>query len=692
MFTNRITPAFFYLSLVVLLCPRVSGVYAQTGLEDITLRIVTVEQEEAVYVYHTGLLPLGYGFNVYRKTMEEDVFQQLNAEPIRGTLSGDEFRAALGSLYAEVEVVLEQPGPNATLARLRSDLPAANVLSYVHPQVALALGRLYIDRSPPLNEAVIYRVEMVDEANEPIGIVTEDSEILIPVTPPPPSALRATNNDRTVTLHWQYPVPSFTEDDKVVRFDVYRIDPLSNQPERINQDIILRNNAVFEYAIRYTSASTGQTEQFFVTAIDIAGQESDPSAFLRFKIEDLTPPPPISGVTTAPLPEQKIRITWPSSSSEDLLGYQVYRSEDLFLSESSEAVNPTPLSPLETSYIDTLPTDLAGRVLYYHVTAVDLSGNESTPGNAAMAIPGNNVLPPGPIQPMALQDSSGAIQITWSVPDEPDSLKYIITRLREGPYRSGLEVRLHQGAIDSTSFWDPGEAGSHFLEATRYTYRIRSVNAAGLMSIPAEISIKTQDLTAPTPPSGLFVQHEHASRALLTWNPSASTDIMQYIVYRKPADAQTLKAFVLSAEIRLFEDFELEHGVSYTYWVTAADSAGNESGRSASVAFALRDEGAPREVRNLRLVVNPEEHIHLFWEPVPSSDLAGYRIYRSNEPNGVYELMHEHLVSEPRWVAPLPVAGTWYRVHAVDYSGNESLPSLPIAYTGPVALAGEEQK
>ena len=689
---NRLAPFYTFLIAFFVLWSHGSASVGQSLAEDLALRIVTVEEEEAVYIYHTGLLPLGYGFNVYRKSLEEQEFQLLNPEPLRGALSGDELRAALGALYTEVESVLGQPGPNATLARLRSDLLSANVLSFVYPQIALALGRLYVDRTAPLNGAVMYRVELVDEANEPTGITVEESEILIPVTPAPPTLLRATNSDRTVTLHWQYPVPTFTEDDKVVRFDVYRIDPLSNQPERINQEVILRNNAVFEYAVRYTASSAGQTEQFYVTAIDIAGQESDPSAILRFKVEDLTPPAPIAGVAAELLPEQKVRLTWPATDTEDLLGYHVYRSHELFLDATSEPINPAPLEPSESFYIDTFPSESEGHILYYHVTALDLSNNESAPGNAAMVLPRSSVPPPAPINPSVIQDSSGTARITWINPSPLDSLKYVITRIRKGPYSSGLEVRLHEEAIDSTSFLDRGEAGSNFLEGNWYAYRIRSVNTAGLMSTFSEIIYKTQDTTAPTPPSGLYVQHEHASRALLTWNPSASTDIMQYIVYRKSATEQSLEAIALPSNIRFFEDFELQHGIMYTYWITAADSAGNESGRSASISFALRDPYPPQTVRNLRLVAGADNHVNLYWEPVPSADLAGYRVYRSNEPNGVFELLHENLVSEPRWLDSLPVAGSWYRIHAVDHSGNESLPSVPVSLSEMMQASLEEQE
>ncbi|MEO1480284.1 MAG: TolB protein, partial [Bacteroidota bacterium] len=66
------------------------------------------------------------------------------------------------------------------------------------------------------------------------------------------------------------------------------------------------------------------------------------------------------------------------------------------------------------------------------------------------------------------------------------------------------------------------------------------------------------------------------------------------------------------------------------------------------------------------------------WEPVPAADLMGYRVERATTPSGVYAPAHQGLVPESMWTDPAGAVGQWYRVVAVDTSGNESRPSTAV--------------
>ena len=97
----------------------------------------------------------------------------------------------------------------------------------------------------------------------------------------------------------------------------------------------------------------------------------------------------------------------------------------------------------------------------------------------------------------------------------------------------------------------------------------------------------------------------------------------------------------------------------------------------------MRDFAAPRRVRNIRALATDSLGVALNWEPVPSDDLAGYRVYRSNTATGNYRPVSEALLSETAWEDPEGKLGSWYHIRAVDASGNESKPSNPACALSP---------
>jgi fibronectin type 3 domain-containing protein len=133
------------------------------------------------------------------------------------------------------------------------------------------------------------------------------------------------------------------------------------------------------------------------------------------------------------------------------------------------------------------------------------------------------------------------------------------------------------------------------------------------------------------------------------------------------------------AAARQARDTAVTAGRRYAYRLVAVDSAGNRSAPAAdSVAFSdFTPPAAPRRVTVQRL----EAGVVVTWERVASPDLAGYRVYRSHLPTGVFELLTPAPVPGLTWTDPHPPADAFYQVRAVDRAGNESAPS-PVAHAG----------
>lgn len=89
------------------------------------------------------------------------------------------------------------------------------------------------------------------------------------------------------------------------------------------------------------------------------------------------------------------------------------------------------------------------------------------------------------------------------------------------------------------------------------------------------------------------------------------------------------------------------------------------------------DREAPAVPRGLTSVTGDEE-VELFWFPNQESDLSGYRVYRTDEPDGYYRRIawvparHSVYQESYRDIGLRNGRTYYYAVSAVDYGGNES--------------------
>ncbi len=645
------------------------------------IRIAIQEENPIVYVYHTALPPIGHGFNIYRKGLDEEEYTKLNQNPVRGVASGTELRALLGTLYDDIEHTTGQSTDNGTLTKLRSDFKTANLLTFIYPKIAEGLGRLYFDRNAPLDAPATYKIEFVDALDSPTGEVLEKTALLLPQKPDTPTHLRAQNQGNLITLFWRYIPPNETVDDKVIRFEAFRIDPTTNQHQRLSEKVILRNNALFEYALTFEVPTTGQTEQLYVQSVDITGQASEASTVLRYAALDANAPNLVIEVNTKPIANRRIQVTWQRASNgneeADLAGYNVYRSTELNNDASYHKLNAQPLSFNESVFNDTLAVHIGSRVYFYRVKALDTSGNEGPFSTAAMALIEDREAPASPTQLEAVYSKKGIVELSWKNEEPTSDFKsFIVLRQRLGRNAPHIPSRINLDDLQESSFTDVGEAGKGFYEGVVYRFSVISVDHSGNFSEAITTDLHIPDYSAPHPPNGVQGIIESGSRIAIFWNPSKSNDVMSYIVYRRETGSSILKAVPLTSNFRRFEDEEVVSGTSYEYWVTAADSAGNESMQSTPHRIQMRDFSPPRNVRNIRIQAMPDGQVTLQWEPVSAFDMAGYVIYKSASINGMFEPVSSEIITENRWQDSAN-QGQCYRVMAIDTSGNESKPSQP---------------
>ena len=138
-----------------------------------------------------------------------------------------------------------------------------------------------------------------------------------------------------------------------------------------------------------------------------------------------------------------------------------------------------------------------------------------------------------------------------------------------------------------------------------------------------------------------------------------------------------------------FRDTQFEFGNTYAYVVRSVVLAeGNpiESSDSAPVIVTPCDTFAPAAPQGLVAVflalgTPPAPRVELSWSMNVETDLAGYRVYRSEQEGTRGQLLTPDVLSAPAYRdMSLPVGHPyWYTVTAVDRAGNESSASAPAA-------------
>ncbi len=646
-----------------------------TGMTN-TPDLFLLPQEEGVYVYHTRSLPSGHGFNIYRQDGRSGPFTLLNEEPVRGIRRADELRPVLGNRYEQALRYFNEETAGGLFLALRSKPTESSIASILYPEVARALGRLYVDETAPANRELTYRIEFLDAMGRPTGREFSQSVFTAPVIPEAPVITDVENKGRRVTMHWSYPRGDTDEIDFVIQFYLMRIDQQTGERQLLTEDVIIRNRAQSEYFISFDSPVINQTEQYIITAVTFSGHQGPPSPVFEYDLIDNIPPLPVQNLDSRVSEEQWVYLSWDRNRESDLAGYHVHRSTDM--AADFEKMTDVPLNVNETFYADT--TVVGGLTYFYYATALDRTGNESEMSDMVMAQILDFVIPPKPENfSAAFNEVTGQIDLEWEMEEFSDNFEsFIIMRRREDDHRTGAFARVNMENLTNVNFSDAGEAETGFPEGAVYRYILFSSSRAKNYSDTVSVIVEVPLLTPPQPPSSLTVINDNGHRINISWNASPSVTTEKYVVYRKQEGTMEFSQLQkVPAATRFIRDEQLEHGTEYVYAVSAVDRADNESDLSEPDTVLFRNFNPPRSVRNIQAAAR-ETGVEIQWERVVAADLAGYKVYRANTPTGRFQPVHEELLQETNFLDAEGNADMWYRVRAVDTSGNESRPGNPI--------------
>ncbi|MBI4582844.1 MAG: alkaline phosphatase [Planctomycetes bacterium] len=471
--------------------------------------------------------------------------------------------------------------------------------------------------------------------------------------PPAISDVAAVPSDRSATVFWatDEPADSLVDYGLTSSYDLFAQDPLLATSHAI---VLAGLEPMTEYHYRITSR-------------DSSGNASSTLDATFTTAADTFPPDTPAGLAAAPGINQ-VDLTWNASAAADLAGYRVYRST---VSGSGYALLNGSLIA-GPSYADT--TVLQEVTYYYVVAAVDASGNESGASNEAS---GRAIDQTAPAAPSGLLAAGGESQVSldWNDNGEPDLSGYDL--YRSTAPGSG-HVRINGPLLTASNFVDTA-----VVVGTAYYYYVVAVDNSGNESAPsAEASATPVDTTPPAVPAGLAAAPGDGA-VLLDWNDNSDPDLATYRIYRSTASGGPYSLIAAPLASNYF-DSGLTNGIAYFYAVSAVDIHGNESPKSGEVAATPVDMTPPAAPADLAAAAS-DDAIALDWLDNADPDLGGYNVYRSTTSGSGFVKLNAALVSGSGYAdAAVLRGGTYYyRVTAVDDTGNESSPSAEASSATP---------
>ena len=343
-------------------------------------------------------------------------------------------------------------------------------------------------------------------------------------------------------------------------------------------------------------------------------------------------------------------------------------------------------------------------------------------------------LPPAPPTPVAITDlaarqAGDAVQLSFTMPNKST----LGEKLKEVPTLEVLRGSLKpDGTVDEKSFrvvdTVPGSLVNEYIQKGKVEfpdaiaprelkthvgetalYRVRTYVSPKKIS-PNSPSVSLKLYPVPAPISS--VELELTENAIdLKWQPPTHTTageplgaVPEYHVYRGELDPQTAEAVkadprkgtwkapllqIATTTIAEYHDAGFDYGKTYAYAVRSVvqvQGIALESGDSPLVVLTPRDTFPPAAPQSLVVAVLPGaagegKVVDLSWSINLETDLAGYRVYRSEQEGTKGELLTKELLPTPAYRDTSVHNGQkyWYSVTAVDKAGNESVPSAPIA-------------
>jgi PQQ-dependent dehydrogenase (s-GDH family) len=478
-------------------------------------------------------------------------------------------------------------------------------------------------------------------ANSPVIQITTlpdpDTE-----APSPPSDLAASSiTHNSFDLSWT----ASTDNIAVTGYDVY----LNNS--KINAGLVTTTGFTISGLTELT------TYTVYVRAFDAAGNFANSASIpvSTTAAPDTQAPSTPTGLAASEVTESSLTLSWNASTDNfGVIGYEIY--------QDNIKINGSPVAALSFAI-----SGLQGATSYsYYVRAVDAAGNLSVPSSTLAVSTLDLVAPGAPSNLSAIIQSQSTLSLSWTA---------AIDNLAIAGYDVYMDgVKINTGAVTGTNYLVTG-----LSVLSTHSFYIVAYDAAANYSLPGNtIEITIPDVEPPSVPSALSASSVTATSLTLNW--SASTDNLSVAGY--DIFQNNIKITSSPVSGTSFNITGLVTATTYSFYVRAADAAGNLSGNSNTVSVTTPDNQPPSTPSNLASSNLTATSTTLSWTAATDNvAVSGYNVYQ----NGTK--INTSLVTSVNYNVTGLTAQTTYNffVRALDAAGNASQNSNTVSITTPAA-------
>lgn len=529
------------------------------------------------------------------------------------------------------------------------------------PEVAKALGLMFVDKKVKKGEKYLYRIIINQAADSLRGSIFISPDDPYDLSPPP--NLKAEFSNNTVSLQWDK-----LSANQYTAFVIERASDGKNFRSTSETPLVTvspfeKEETRYEYAVD-SIPDFNTTYSYRVRGMTPFGELGAPSEVVSGKgTPKLSQVPYIRDGEN--IQNQSILLTWdfPIESNHTIKGFSVDRSESPRGNYSTVTQNL--LTSDTRKYEDKSP----GEVNYYKVKVHGLDGKIlESPIYLAQLI---DSVPPSPPQGLSASiNEFGHLQLTWKPNQEKDIYGY---RIYKANINSEEFAQVTREPIAEVIYNDTINLNT--LNENVF-YQVMAIDRNQNHSALSEkTKVALPDKLKPLPPVFLPV-HSDASGVKLQWQVSGSQDVVRYDLFRKRAGEKQwirLKTIAASQDsVYQYIDADINAGILNTYTVVAIDDAGLESNPSSPVNGQRIDNQLRTPVEWQAPAVNRENHTVLLKWQYDLSGVRQYKIYKSqdNEREVLYKsLPGNELTFSDRLV---PGKQYKYKIMAVFQDGKMS--------------------
>lgn len=308
-------------------------------------------------------------------------------------------------------------------------------------------------------------------------------------------------------------------------------------------------------------------------AEDLSGNIS--TSGIRMVIDNT---PPAAPVLISAVPNlSDVALSWRANTEQDLIGYLLYRNDQLVTATGVVIGNLKPYLITGTTYSDKALPD--GKYMYY-LSAMDQAGNVSEQSNAIELTIDTHPPHMTIVSPVDKSKFDKPIIVKTESPDNDiAAVQFQYKKTQDIAWTNlGTVLTRQPYAVNL----DPST-----LTLTYGDFSVRAVATdtnGNTDPSPAAITLTYTDITPPGNIQNLKAA-VNGKDVALSWSADTDTDLEGYSVYRISGSVRT-KLTAAPIKDALYHDDSLADG-DYTYEVTALDKTGNETQPSNPVAAKI---------------------------------------------------------------------------------------------------------